>query len=119
MSQWVRVARVVDVPLERGIVVVVAEREIVLFRLGDHYCALDNLCPHKEAPLAEGGIVTSEGRLWVYCPWHRFLFDPQTGRCDRPGFDTRVYNVLCKGKDLYLEMSLPFLNDRLGNLGEN
>lgn len=102
---WIRVARAVDVPLERGMVVAIAGREIALFRLGAHYCALDNLCPHKEAPLVDGGLVESEGRSWLYCPWHRFLFDPQTGQCDRPGFDTRAYNVLCKEGNLYLEVS--------------
>ncbi|MBC7882736.1 MAG: nitrite reductase (NAD(P)H) small subunit [Anaerolineae bacterium] len=114
MKQWIRVARAADVPLERGIVVAFADREIALFRLGDHYCALDNNCPHKEAPLAEGGIVESEGRLWVYCPWHRFLFDPQTGGCDRPGFDTQAYNVLCREGDLYLEVSSAFPQEQIG-----
>jgi nitrite reductase/ring-hydroxylating ferredoxin subunit len=108
VKQWVRVARAADVPPERGLVVALVDREIALFRVGEAYCALDNLCPHKDAPLAEGGIVEAEGRPWVYCPWHRFLFDSQTGVCDRPGFDTQAYNVLYRGGDLYLEMQPHF-----------
>jgi len=37
--------------------------------------ALDNECPHRGGPLAEGLI--EDGKL--ICPWHAWSFDPATG----------------------------------------
>ena len=37
--------------------------------------ALDNECPHRGGPLAEGMI--EHGKL--ICPWHAWSFDPATG----------------------------------------
>ena len=40
-----------------------------------HVYALDGLCPHQGAPLAEGTL--ENGKL--ICPWHAWAFDLQTG----------------------------------------
>lgn len=84
-------------------VTTVAGAEIVIFFNDGCFYALDNLCPHQQAPLAEGGFVTEDGKAWIYCPWHHFLFDPATGQCDRAGFDTRAYTVEVVKDTLYLE----------------
>ncbi|AGY58527.1 Rieske (2Fe-2S) domain-containing protein [Gloeobacter kilaueensis JS1] len=78
--------------------------EIAVFRVNGAFYALDNLCPHKEAPLVAGSQVFEDGQTWVSCPWHRFLFDPATGRCDRAGFDTRAYPVTIEEGQLYIQV---------------
>lgn len=56
--------------------VIVNDKKIVLFRDAGALYAVDNICPHEGAPLAdgfcEGGIVT--------CPLHGWQFDGKTGR---------------------------------------
>ena len=44
------------------------------------YYALENKCPHKGAPLADGVV---EGNL-IVCPKHHLKFDVATGRCTMP-----------------------------------
>ncbi|MCA0871770.1 nitrite reductase small subunit NirD [Seohaeicola saemankumensis] len=62
-----RGARVVKTPL--GCVAVFRTHE-------DRVFALDNACPHKKGPLAEG-IVHGNS---VTCPLHNWVFDLETGQ---------------------------------------
>ena len=48
---------------------------IAVFRIGNEYHGLDDLCTHGEASLAEGYV--EEGT--VECPWHAGRFDIRTG----------------------------------------
>ncbi len=58
-KEWVRVAYCEDIPLHEGRAVLVGDREIAVFNLGDHFLAVDNRCPHRGGPLADG-IVSGE-----------------------------------------------------------
>lgn len=94
----VAVARVADfAPGERRIVTI-GRRSIGVFRVGDRFYALNNLCPHQGGPLCQGrteGWVTSalpgqfevagEGEL-IKCPWHGWEYELSTGQSYmRPG----------------------------------
>ena len=60
------------------------------FTAGAAVFAVDNACPHKGGPLAEGMLV--EGR--VVCPMHARRYDGITGECDQPGeCSVRVHSV--------------------------
>ena len=56
--------------------VTVDGRHVAVFRLGDEFFAIDNLCLHKAGPLCEGGI---DGADVVTCPWHGWSYDIRTG----------------------------------------
>ena len=43
-----------DIPLREGRAVKVGGREIAIFNLGDRFLAVENRCPHKGGPLADG-----------------------------------------------------------------
>ena len=43
--------------------------------------AVDALCPHKGAPLADGMLAGDQ----IVCPYHAFRFDSATGACDQSG----------------------------------
>jgi NADPH-dependent 2,4-dienoyl-CoA reductase/sulfur reductase-like enzyme/nitrite reductase/ring-hydroxylating ferredoxin subunit len=58
----------------------VAGRKILLVRRGDKITAIDGLCPHAGAPLAEGVL---DGDV-VICPWHKAAFSVEDGRCVAP-----------------------------------
>lgn len=79
-DRWIRVARCSDIPLREGRSVHVAGREIAIFNLGDRFLAIDNRCPHKQGPLAEG-IVASDA---VVCPLHAWKINLETGTITRP-----------------------------------
>jgi nitrite reductase (NADH) small subunit len=72
---WVRITDVRNIPLREGRAVEVAGREIAIFNLGDGFLAVENRCPHKAGPLADG-IVS--GNV-VVCPLHAWKFELETG----------------------------------------
>jgi nitrite reductase/ring-hydroxylating ferredoxin subunit len=92
MSEYVPVAAVSQVPLDRGLTVRVGEREFAVFNVDGVIYALDAQCPHRGGPLGEGR--TKNGH--VNCPLHGWEFDVKTGACldnpERPAvcFATRV-----------------------------
>ena len=45
---------------------------------GGRFAAVDNICPHRQGPLAEGSIENGK----VLCPWHAWAFDLATGTAD-------------------------------------
>lgn len=78
--RWVRIASCGSVPVREGRVVQLGDREIALFNLGDRFLAVDNHCPHRGGPLADG-IVTGAS---VVCPLHGWKVDLDTGSVERP-----------------------------------
>jgi nitrite reductase (NADH) small subunit len=81
MPQWVRLCQLQDAPPPGQ----VAEAEaagvtVCLANIDGELRAMDNLCPHRGAPLGQGSI---EGDA-VMCPWHAWLFDTTTGVAAAP-----------------------------------
>lgn len=74
-KKWVRIAPCESIPLREGRSVHVEGRSIAIFNLGDRFLAVDNRCPHKGGPLAEG-IVSG---TTVVCPLHAWKVDVETG----------------------------------------
>jgi nitrite reductase (NADH) small subunit len=74
-KRWTRIAYCRDIPLREGRAVKVGNREIAIFNLGDRFLAVDNRCPHKSGPLADG-IVSGAS---VVCPLHAWKISLETG----------------------------------------
>ena len=75
-STWIRIAYSRDIPLREGRAVGVGNREIAIFNLGDRFLAIENRCPHKGGPLADG-IVSG---TTVVCPLHTWKMSLETGK---------------------------------------
>jgi ferredoxin-nitrite reductase len=60
-----------------GKAVIVNGIPVAVFRRGGRLCAIENICPHAGASLAEGLLDGDE----VLCPLHNFRFDITTGAC--------------------------------------
>lgn len=76
MSNWVDIAALDDIPQRGARVVKTSEGCVAVFRTAtDEVYALDNRCPHKGGPLAEG-IVHGNS---VTCPLHNWVFSLETG----------------------------------------
>lgn len=74
-GRWTRIARCDDIPLREGRTVKVGNRQVAIFNLGDRFLAVDNRCPHKGGPLADG-IVSGAS---VVCPLHAWKISLETG----------------------------------------
>jgi nitrite reductase/ring-hydroxylating ferredoxin subunit len=70
-----KIGRVEEVPTTGGLRVEVGGREIAIFWDGQEVRAIDDLCPHRGAPLSEGFLERGK----VFCPWHCFDFCLTTG----------------------------------------
>lgn len=80
-SDEIYLCELTEIPLGLGRSFLVQEREIAVFRTReDQAYALDNVCPHRQGPLAEG--MLAEGQ--VVCPMHGARFSLETGVCDNP-----------------------------------
>jgi nitrite reductase [NAD(P)H] small subunit len=75
-NTWVRIAYCRDIPLREGRAVKVGIREIAIFNLGDRFLAIENRCPHKGGPLADGIISGAT----VVCPLHAWKISLETGK---------------------------------------
>jgi nitrite reductase (NADH) small subunit/3-phenylpropionate/trans-cinnamate dioxygenase ferredoxin subunit len=76
-------------------------KAISVFRDGDRYHAIDDMCPHMGASLAGGfvedGIVT--------CPWHYWRFRLADGAwADNPRIKIGCYAVHVVGDEIRLEL---------------
>ena len=77
MSDWIDIASLEDIPQRGARLVKTAEGCVAVFRTAtDEVYALDNACPHKQGPLAEGIVHGTS----VTCPLHNWVFDLSTGQ---------------------------------------
>ena len=78
---WLRITHAANIPLREGRAVPLGGgEEIALFNLGDRFLAVDNTCPHKGGPLADG-IVAGDT---VVCPLHAWKICLESGDVKRP-----------------------------------
>ena len=87
----VTVGRVEDVPPGRGATVELeGGAELALYHIEGRFYAVENFCPHRGAPLADGNLCGTS----VECDWHGWRFDLSDGRClNRPGDRIEAYEV--------------------------
>ena len=83
--KWVPVAEIGSIPVKEGRRVSYGDWNVALFNLGDEYRAVDNRCPHKSGPLADG-IVAGKA---VFCPLHNWKIGLENG-CAMSGGEGRV-----------------------------
>lgn len=98
------VCKVSEVGAEEGKSVCVGGKPIAVFREGDAFFAIDDVCPHMGAPLSggyvENGIVT--------CPWHAWRFRLHDGAwADNPKIKIGHYQVRVVGDELQVEIPEP------------
>ena len=91
-GELVTVGRAGDVPEGRGATVELkGGRELALYHVGGKFYAVENFCPHRGAPLADGPLCGTT----VECDWHGWRFDIRTGAClNRPDSPVASYEVV-------------------------
>jgi nitrite reductase [NAD(P)H] small subunit len=77
---WIRITECRNIPLREGRAVSVGGHDVAIFNLGDRFLAIQNRCPHKGGPLADG-IVSG---AMVVCPLHGWKVNLATGTVASP-----------------------------------
>jgi nitrite reductase (NADH) small subunit/3-phenylpropionate/trans-cinnamate dioxygenase ferredoxin subunit len=90
MAEFVTVAKVGSIPPGSAASFRVQGRIVAVFNQDGAYFAIDDVCPHMGASLAEGhfqdGVVT--------CPWHAWQFQVSDGTWrDNPRLKTDTFDV--------------------------
>ena len=73
--RWYPIASLREIPLKEGKRITWNDYDVALFNLGEEYLALDNQCPHRNGPLADGLVAGNA----VFCPLHNWKFNLKTG----------------------------------------
>jgi nitrite reductase (NADH) small subunit len=79
-ASWIRIAPQADLPLREGRALMLGDRDLALFNLGDRVLATDNRCPHEGGPLCDGIISGTT----VVCPLHAWKINLESGSVVRP-----------------------------------
>lgn len=98
--RFVQLCRREQLPLPDALAEYIVEnRQICLANDGGTLAAVDNICPHRQGPLAEGWI--EDGK--VLCPWHTWAFDLRSGRADHdPTAAVAVFSIQVEGDDVLI-----------------
>src|SRR5262245_42678118 len=92
--KWIRVTYVENIPVRQGRSVKIGPYVVAIFNLGGEFRAVENVCPHRSGPLADGIVAGND----VVCPLHNWRFSLDSGEvrgqqsegaCVRT-FDTKV-----------------------------
>ena len=97
MSNFVKVARVGDIPPGQATIVEAEGRSLALFNVGGAFYATDNECLHRGGPLGEGFLEEKK----VTCPWHGWRYDVATGQAEMdPSMKLNTYPVKVEGEEI-------------------
>ena len=102
MSQFTTVAKIGAIPEGQSARFTVGERLIAVFNQEGTYYAINDLCPHMGASLADGYFEDGV----VVCPWHAWRFRVCDGTwCDNPKVSTDCFEVRVEGDEI--QVSVP------------
>ena len=97
MNEFEVVGKIEDFEEGHGRAVPVDGRMVAVFRTGGEWFAIDDLCPHMGASLAEGFVEEHT----VTCPWHAWRFCIKDGKwVDNPRTGVDCFEVKIEGDDV-------------------
>lgn len=98
-KRYHRVGTLSEIRPGAGMSVQIGRDVIAVFNFGGEIFALNDLCPHRGAPLCEGFLDAGK----VFCPWHCFDFNLRTGECTMvSSMSVAAYPVKIDGDDIYI-----------------
>jgi len=103
MSDWIEVCSLNDIPPAQARTVNAGDVMIALFRLSDDRVkAVENRCPHKNGPLAEG-IISGDD---ILCPLHNWRISLDSGEVAAPDHGcVKTYSVKVEDSQVFLKIS--------------
>ncbi len=100
---WHRAAGLSEITEDEPKAITIGEREIAVYRIGDAFHALDNICPHEYAILSAGFV---EGEA-IECPLQQSQFHIPTGKCMGPPADDDLASDPVKVEDGTVFVGIP------------
>jgi nitrite reductase (NADH) small subunit len=97
---FVHVARVREIPDRRSKKIILGDREIALWHVGDKFYAIGNVCPHQHFSSLHQGILDG---LFLTCPMHGWTYSLETGIASVGNGRVPTYRVEVRGEDVFLE----------------
>lgn len=99
---FVTVARLSNLLPQQGECIEVGGKKLALFLVDGKVYAIDEVCPHRQAPLHEGECVGLE----VVCPWHNSSFSLETGAHRNPPakMGVKAYKAQIVGDEVQVEV---------------
>jgi nitrite reductase/ring-hydroxylating ferredoxin subunit len=96
------VAQVADIPAGKAKQVTLNGKTVAVFNSNGTFYAIDNECPHRGGPLAEGELSGTD----VECPWHGARFNITTGAhlCPPANRDVKAYRVQVIGQEVQIDV---------------
>jgi len=107
-KRWFRVTACENIPVREGRRVELASRQIAIFNLGDRFLAIENLCPHRGGPLADG-IVSGTA---IVCPLHAWKFDLAEGNAvNHPESDACLVTFPVRVEEGIISVEIPVVTE--------
>ena len=102
MGEWVRMCGREELPAEAAAKeFCVRGHTVCVATLKGKPLALDNVCPHRGGPLAQGTVEHGK----IVCPWHQWEFDLATGEASHaPAAKATTYPLRQQGDDILVEL---------------
>jgi nitrite reductase (NADH) small subunit len=94
-TELVSVGRVEDWKDGGAREVKVHKKPMTIVRMGERFFALNSICPHMGGPMSCGSV--RDGK--IYCPWHDWGFDIETGESPN-GHHLDRYRVEVVGEEV-------------------
>ena len=76
MAEFLKVAKVSDIPDPGKITLEIGERLVVVVHAGGRFYCIDDVCTHDDGPLSDGEL---DGHC-IACPRHGAKFDVRNGK---------------------------------------
>jgi naphthalene 1,2-dioxygenase system ferredoxin subunit len=101
-TNWVDAMSTDELPSDDVMGLVVGDRDIALYTIGDAVYATDNLCTHGQARLCDGFLDGHE----IECPLHQGKFDVRDGKptCEPVTDPLRSYPVKIEAGRVFLQI---------------
>lgn len=103
MGEFVNVAKTSELVDGAKRLIEAEDRLVILFRIGDDYFCIDDVCTHDGGTLSDGEFSGCE----IECPRHGAKFDVRTGEavCMPATQDTVAHEVKVDGEDILVRIN--------------
>lgn len=93
--------KVDEIPVGESRCLELGANQVAVFRRAEGLFAMDNICPHRGAPLHDGFV--SDGQ--VTCPWHQWQFQLEDGVCRNiPNVRVASYGVEARDGVIWIDL---------------
>lgn len=103
-AEWIKACAGEELVHKGRLLVRAGRKQIVLFSTPTGPRACNNRCPHEGYPLIEG---TLDGECRLTCNWHNWKFDLADGANLYGGDRLRVYPVVDRSGELWIDIADP------------